>query len=273
MARPRKQGLDFYSTDTDIFYNRKIKRLLKSFNSRGYLVYSFVLSEIYRSKGYFLLWDEDSAFDVADYTNLKESLVNDVINFCIKSNLFDEEIFEKHSVLTNKKIQSFWLEVSKKAKRKDVEIIQEYSLLQPKQEETLPNKEETISEREETASNKEESTQRKGKERKGKKYIKKDDPYDHLKFLKTFNQYRLKKLDVKGVELTNLTTPERMKFDVLKNRYNQNDFEHAINGLFCNTEIFRKCKLRPFWLLDEQNFVEMIDSSKTKKKVYEKQRV
>ena len=44
MSRKERLGLDFYSIDTDLFLNRKIKRLIKNLGGNGYLIYSFILT-------------------------------------------------------------------------------------------------------------------------------------------------------------------------------------------------------------------------------------
>lgn len=167
MARPRKRGLDFYSLDTNVFSNRKIRRLLKNFGANGYLIYSYVLTEIYRDKGCFIVWDEDTAFDVSDYLNLKETVVSEVINYCCNVGLFNKELRTSGGILTSKNIQEFWVSVSKKAKRTDITISEAFNLIS----------EETTSNEEETTSNEEETTQSKVKERKvNKSKIKESTP-------------------------------------------------------------------------------------------------
>ena len=71
-----KQGLAYYNVDTDRYSDRRIKRLKKAFGGVGIAVYDYILCEVYRDKGCGLEWDDDTAFDVADYFGLKESLVN-----------------------------------------------------------------------------------------------------------------------------------------------------------------------------------------------------
>lgn len=165
MARPQKKGLDFYSVDTGLFLNRKIKRVIRSFGGNGYMIYSHILTEIYRDKGCFIEWDSNTAFDVSDTLNVKETLVNEVVSYCANVGLFDKELLRCENVLTSKNIQEFWLKVSRKAKRKDLSIDSRFDLTR---EETTATEELIPSEREETNSKQEESTQRKGKERKVK---------------------------------------------------------------------------------------------------------
>ncbi len=122
MARPEKTGLDYFNVDTNIFQNRKIRRLISSYGSSGFTIYLFVLTEIYRDKGHFLAWDSDSAFDVADSLKVKENLVKDVINFCCSVKLFNKELLSSENVITNLKVQEFWTRVVKSAGRKQTRI-------------------------------------------------------------------------------------------------------------------------------------------------------
>ena len=60
-----KTGFPFYAADTDRFQDLRIKRLKKDMGCDGFAVYEYILNEIYRVKGCFLVWDENTAFDVA----------------------------------------------------------------------------------------------------------------------------------------------------------------------------------------------------------------
>lgn len=165
MARTTKRGLDYFQLDTDIFLNRKIKRLIKSFGAKGFMIYSFVIAEVYRDKGCFLVWDEDTAFDVSDVLNLPENLVIEVVNYCGTVGLFNKKLLAGGNV-TSKNIQERWLNICKLAKRKDLEIPSEINLLIENSELIAKTPEEKRLIPEEKPKTPEESTQRKEKERK-----------------------------------------------------------------------------------------------------------
>jgi len=155
MARPKKQGLDYFPMDTDIFSDRKIRKLLKDHGSKGFTIFNFVLCEIYRDKGYFVLCDADFIFDVSDKLNMAESTVQETINFCVSNGLFDERVFDVKNILTSSAIQLRY----KSAKRGKIVFDSEIEVFAT---ETIIN--ETI-----TSINDEESTQSKVKESKRKK--------------------------------------------------------------------------------------------------------
>ena len=77
-----KIGLEYYRFYTNRYQNIKIKRLKREYGCDGIAIYDYILTEIYRDKGCFIEWDESRAFDVADYFNIKESLVNEVVKGC-----------------------------------------------------------------------------------------------------------------------------------------------------------------------------------------------
>ena len=115
MSRPKIQGLEYFPFDSDIFSDRKIKRLLRTFGTKGFTVYTFLLCEIYRDKGYYMMWDDNAAFDVSDaVVGTSEELVKNVVNGCFEWDLFNKSMYEKYGVLTSKGIQKRYLEVTKR---------------------------------------------------------------------------------------------------------------------------------------------------------------
>lgn len=124
-----KTGFAYYSADTDRFLDIRIKRLKKDLGCTGFSVYEYILNEIYRVKGCFLVWDESTAFDVAEYWGLKENTVNEIVNYCGSVGLFDKELLSRGGVLTSRSIQSRFIEMCVRAKRKDFKIPEEYQII------------------------------------------------------------------------------------------------------------------------------------------------
>ena len=124
-----KKGLIFYQNDTDRYQDMKVKRLKKQFSCSGVAIWDYVLNEIYRVEGSFLVWNADCAFDVSDYFGIKESLVNEVINYCVNIGLFNKELFSNESVITSKAIQLRYVSICKKAKRTNYKIPDKLDLL------------------------------------------------------------------------------------------------------------------------------------------------
>lgn len=111
MARPIKTGLDYFPKDTGSFSDRKIRRLLSEFGAKGYMIFDYLLCVIYSDNGYYVLLDDHFMFDVADalQCGIKEDLVQEVINGCVRVGLFDKDRFENAHILTSPGIQNRYL--------------------------------------------------------------------------------------------------------------------------------------------------------------------
>ena len=112
-----KTGFEYYSVETNRYLDIRIKRLKKSFGCNGIAVYDYILSGIYRDRGCFVEWDENTAFDVAEYFGIKESLVNEIVNYCCAVGLFDKALLASERILTSQSIQKRYLEMCTRAKR------------------------------------------------------------------------------------------------------------------------------------------------------------
>lgn len=123
-----KTGLSYFGIDTDIFQDRKIKRVKKTFGCAGIAIYIYLLCDVYRDKGCVLVWDEDCAFDVAEYLGVKESLVNEVVKYCGAVGLFSEELLSC-GIITSESIQRRYIEMCKRARRTSVNIPEEWRLI------------------------------------------------------------------------------------------------------------------------------------------------
>ena len=149
MAR-NKTGLSYYSVDTDRYQDIKIKRLKKAFGCQGFAVYDYILCEIYRVQGCFLEWDESTAFDVAEYWGLKESLVNEIVKYCASVGLFDKELLCS-GIVTSRSIQERYLDFCARAKRKSFSIPEKIKLTEesdiiPEESDIIPEESDIIPE-------------------------------------------------------------------------------------------------------------------------------
>lgn len=206
-----KTGFDYYNLDTNRYQDIKIKRLKKDFKTAGIAVYDYILCEIYRVKGCFLVWDESTAFDVAEYFGLKESLVNEIVNYCAAVGLFDKELLRCGSknlnesncgdacgnsqvrtcggIITSRSIQQRFMEMSLRAKRKDFKIPDRINILTeelkiiPEQSHIIPEVSDKV------------------KESKGKEYIPPIIPQGGMSEFENSLIQRKKELEDKETEL------------------------------------------------------------------------
>lgn len=132
-----KTGFAYYNIDTDRYQDMRIKRLKKDFGCTGIAVYDYILCEIYRVKGCFIQWDESTAFDVAEYFALKETTVNEIVNYCCSVGLFNKALLSSENILTSPSIQKRFLDMSKRAKRNDAKI-PEKAMILPEESKIIP---------------------------------------------------------------------------------------------------------------------------------------
>lgn len=117
MARLLKKGLDFFHFDTSFYEDIKIRKLIRYHHAQAVVVYQLILIRIY-NEGYYLKWDDDLPFIVAEVSHLEDDYVKAVINFCLDIGLFDKHLFDEHKVLTSRGIQNRFFDFCVVAKRK-----------------------------------------------------------------------------------------------------------------------------------------------------------
>lgn len=122
MARPTRQGIDYFPVDVNMFGDRKIKRLLRAAGGKGFTIYIYLLTNIYEDKGYYYEWDSHSAFDISDDLNFSENVVEETVQACCSIGLFYEELFSAESILTSESIQNRWQKIVKDANRSETRI-------------------------------------------------------------------------------------------------------------------------------------------------------
>jgi hypothetical protein len=117
MARPEKEGLDYFPFDIDFFDDEKIIAISGEFGIKGEMTAIKLLCAIYRN-GYFILWN-----DLLKYKLLKllpgisSELIERIVNRLVLWGFFDKNLFDSVKVLTSKGIQRRYFEIVKRRKR------------------------------------------------------------------------------------------------------------------------------------------------------------
>ncbi|MDU5323095.1 MAG: DUF4373 domain-containing protein [Peptoniphilus harei] len=127
MARPLSRGIEYYPLDVDFLNDLKIKKIMKSCGPNSIAIIILLLGNIYGDEGYFMKWDEDVCFLVADEVGAKEVYVKEVLKKCLQVDLFSNELFEKYKIITSKGIQKRFFEITRRRKREN--LINEYLLV------------------------------------------------------------------------------------------------------------------------------------------------
>ncbi|WP_051291312.1 DUF4373 domain-containing protein [Fictibacillus gelatini] len=124
MARPNKQGVDYFPLD--VHMDDKIKFVEIKYKLEGFAVVIKLMQRIY-ANGYWCRWSEDEMLLFSDEIKADFSLVEKVVSECLKRDVFDVELYEKYGILTSRGIQKRYKEIVRR--RKDVEVIEEYLLI------------------------------------------------------------------------------------------------------------------------------------------------
>lgn len=130
MARPLKQGLEYFSFDTDFFSDVKIRRISRACGPASTSILICLLCNIYRDKGYYIAWDENLPFVVADTIGTTEGAVEEVIKKAIQVGFFDKELFDKYKILTSNGIQTRFK--SAVSRREEIEYVVDYLVYERK---------------------------------------------------------------------------------------------------------------------------------------------
>ena len=118
MARPRKDGLDYFPLDVNFLSDLKIKKIIRAYGAQAVAVVMSVLTTIYRDNGYFATYDDDLIFIIADELKLEDSYVKNVIEKLIEVDFLNKEQKEKNNILTSIGIQERYLKVCERRVKK-----------------------------------------------------------------------------------------------------------------------------------------------------------
>ncbi len=129
MARPKQDGLLYFSFDTDFFYaDKRIKRFHSKYGNDGLIFYIYLLTEIYRN-GYYISWDEESAEDAETDLRLGEGFTKQVLAYLASRSLLTvSTLASSVTVITSPGIQKRYQEAVKGRKRQ-IEVNPEIWLL------------------------------------------------------------------------------------------------------------------------------------------------
>jgi DnaD/phage-associated family protein len=148
MARPRKEGLDYFPHDTDASGDEKIEAMRALFGNDGYAFYMILCERIYRTSNAEL----DISKHVLIAPIIKKLLIdqerfNEMLDAAFELNLFSRADYELRGVLTSSGIKKRFREVSRMRegwrKKKQNAIETEVFPLENQTEYTGGNTEET----------------------------------------------------------------------------------------------------------------------------------
>ena len=128
-GRQGKVGLDYFELDCRM--DEKVKLIRAEFGLKGFAIVVMMYQHIYGGDyGYYCEWDEERLLlFMSDNGLIGESkkLIEEVVNACIRRNIFSEELFKKYGILTSSGVQKQYLKAT--ARRESVELKKEYLLI------------------------------------------------------------------------------------------------------------------------------------------------
>ncbi len=138
MARPIKDGVDYFPKDTDFYSDDKVRLLKAEFGAKGMFILDYLLCEIYGKEGYFIKWDKSKCFLVSDGAGCgcSPEYISEFISGCCRCSFFDERVLNAFGVLTSAGIQRRYLRMLNR--REQISIIEEYWLLDVNNKNDVP---------------------------------------------------------------------------------------------------------------------------------------
>src|SRR5699024_5740235 len=130
MARPIKKGLDYFPLDVNFLKDIKVRKILRANGDGSISILVDLLGNIYGDEGYYMQWDDDMRFLVADDVGASEGRVDEVVNKAVQVGFFDKGMFEKYQILTSRGIQKRYQSAA--ARKTDNDIKDDFRLLYTK---------------------------------------------------------------------------------------------------------------------------------------------
>lgn len=76
-------------------------------------MFHFIVNEIHRVEGYYMIMDSDGLFDVSDYSRMDEQRIAGIVDYCAELGLFDKGLWRSRQVLTSERYRTgIWASAS-----------------------------------------------------------------------------------------------------------------------------------------------------------------
>lgn len=122
MGRQLKQGLDYLTLDVDFFESVKVRKIKKDCGNQSIPILIALLCNIFREEGYYVKYDNDLAFLIAEQFGVSEGAVEDTVRKAVSVEFFDSHMFQKYGILTSHGIQQRYFDAVARLKRKSVKV-------------------------------------------------------------------------------------------------------------------------------------------------------
>jgi len=111
MGRSNKIGLEYHPTFVDFEENDKVSMMLAECGMLGEIVLQRIWRAVYRNKGYYYNFGNDECLLMSRRIGygLRSNEIMEVIQTCLRRNLFDMRLYENYGILTSKRIQETYV--------------------------------------------------------------------------------------------------------------------------------------------------------------------
>lgn len=209
MARPIKDGVDYFPKDTTFYSDDKVRLLRAEFGAKGMYLLDYILCEIYGKNGYFMQWDPCRCYLVSDGAGCgcDPQFVGEFVAGCVRCSFFDKRVFDLFGVLTSPGIQRRYVRMFNG--RDEIAMKEDYFLLDTSSKKDVPigslNKLRLIPDKstenpDKSTGNPDKSTgneQKKGKEKKTKESKTKYAPAVPAEIAKEWAEYKAMRVRIR----------------------------------------------------------------------------
>lgn len=243
-----KSGIDYFPLDCQL--DDKFELIEAEFGLTGFAVVVKLLQKIYSGQGYYCEWTTEVALLFGKKLGLGSNVVSEIVSASIRRGIFDARLYEKYSVLTSRGIQERYLEAV--SRRKKVEVKKEYLLISCVQ--NFKNVDITA---ENVCKNREDADIfKQSKVNKSKEYKQVMDLFNGtcVSFPRVITMSDKRKRNIK--KLSQTYSLEQFK----------EAFEKAEQSRFLKGENDRGWSASFDWILEERNFIKVLEGNYTDRK-------
>jgi len=125
MARPTKQGIDYFPLD--VAFDEKTEMYLVEKGAVGLAVLVTTWQLIYSGEGYYIEDTPDLRLRIKRRIDLELDVISDCLVCCVRRNIFDKSMHERKNILTSKALQTRFFDAARRKKK--VVALQEFLLV------------------------------------------------------------------------------------------------------------------------------------------------
>ncbi len=125
MARPTKQGIDFFSLDVND--DDKLDLFIAESGAEGFGILVILWRMIYRGEGYYIHHDDDLILMLRRKTLSASDTIVSAVENAVKRGIFDEKMLRQFGILTSRGIQKRFFPAA--SKKKEVHVTHDFLLI------------------------------------------------------------------------------------------------------------------------------------------------